>query len=128
MVGVQEDMMIINGWNPSGDGVTYTVPGMLTVPSASTISTAYSFATPGNATSAIAAGYAALETAHALGQAYNLVLSPTQWGNLLTSRHPTSNQREMPEILEMLNFGDENGPGRIYVTTALPTGKAVIAS
>ncbi len=31
MVGVQEDQLIINGWNPSGDGTTFTVPGMYTV-------------------------------------------------------------------------------------------------
>jgi uncharacterized linocin/CFP29 family protein len=127
MVGVQEDQLIINGWNPNGDGSTFVVPGMYTLTGAQNITTSLAFSTPGNATSAVAAAYGMLETAHALGQAYNLVLNPTSWANLVKSRLPYSNQRELPEVLEMLNFGDPNGPGRIYVTVALATGTGVLA-
>lgn len=127
MVGVKEDLLIIKGWNPSGDGATWTVPGMYTVSGAQTCGTAYDFATHGNPTGAIAEGYEMLEEDHALtAQAYNLVINPVQWGQLLKSRHATSNQREMPEVVEMLNFGNANGPGRIYVTTALTAGTGVM--
>ena len=127
MVGVQEDTLIIKGWNPSGDGAAYTVPGMFTVSNAQVVSSSYAFSTPGNATKAIADAYSQMETDHSLAQSYNMILNPTQWGELLMSRHSTSNQREMPEVLEMLNFGDENGPGRIYVTPALADTQGVIA-
>lgn len=127
MVGVQEDALIIKGWNPSGDGATWTIPGMSTVTGAQSYSTNKDFATPGNPTAAIAGGYEMLEEDHALtAQAYNLVINPAQWGQLLMSRHATSNQREMPEVVEMLNFGNANGPGRIYVTTAITAGTGVM--
>jgi uncharacterized linocin/CFP29 family protein len=124
MVGVQEDTLIIKGWNPSGDGATYTVPGMFTVFNAQVVSDSLPFSTAGNATKA----YSMLEEDHALtAQSYNLILNATQWGELLMSRHSTSNQREMPEVIEMLNFGDANGPGRIYVTAALSDTQGIVA-
>ena len=127
MVGVQEDLLIIKGWNPSGDNATYTIPGMYTVTGAQACSASHDFATPGNPTAAVADGYEMMEASFALtAQAYNLILNPVQWGQLLTSRHATSNQREMPEVIEMLNFGNANGPGRIYVTPALTAGTGIM--
>ena len=127
MVGVQEDQLVIKGWCPSGDGATYTVPGMFTVSNAQVYSTAAAFSTAGKATEAIAGGYAMLEEDHALtATAYNLVLNATQWGELLKSRHSTSNQREYPEVIEMLNFGNPSGPGRVYVSTALADTQGVM--
>ena len=110
MVGVQEDSLIINGWNPSGDGVTFTSSPVCTPSQVHRTSrpTTHS-APPATQLPAIAASYGLLETAHALGQSYNLILNPTSWANLLKARHATSNQRELPEVLEMLNFGDPNG-------------------
>lgn len=127
MVGVQEDQLILKGWNPNNDGTTFTIPGMLNVASAQAITTSLSFATAGNATKAIAAAFAAFEQANALSQAYNLIINPTSWANLLSARFPTSNQREMPEIMELINFGNADGPGRIYVTPVFSAGQGVLA-
>lgn len=127
MVGVQEDQLIIKGWNPNGDGITYEVPGMYTVTGTNGVTSSLPFSTPGNATKAIASAYAMIEEDFALGQAYNLILNATQWGELLMSRHSASSQRELPEVIEMINMGNPNGPGRIVVTSALSDTQGILA-
>lgn len=124
-VGVEEDALILKGWDLDGNG-TYEIEGMFNVTGANTISASLPFSTSGNASTAVASALAAIEEDKALAGSYNLILNPTQWGELLKSRS-ANGFRELPEVIELLNLGNPNGPGRVYSSGALADTEGIVA-
>lgn len=125
VVAEREDEMIFNGW--SADGSNKDILGLWDV--ASTEGNIYStdkqFSTYGNAQDAIAGVMAMIEADFGLVDNYNLVLNPVQKWELMSSRDANGN-REWPQVLEMLNSGDPNGPGRIVSTDRIAAGKGMV--
>jgi len=123
VVGVAEDELIINGWKP--DGTTYLISGLYQG-AGNDYSTQKDFGTPGNPTDAVAGAMALIEADYGLAEAYNLVLNPTQANELRASRN-ANGVLELPEVVDLLNLGNKNGPGRIFSTPAITAGKGLLA-
>jgi len=119
MVGVDEDMLVIDGWKP--DGTNYTIKGLYQSAN-NDFSTTKDFGTYGNATEAVAGAMALLEADYVYPP-FNLVLNAVQMYELRASR-AANGVRELPEILELLNDG--SGPGRIYSTPAIAAGTGLV--
>ena len=114
-----EDTAIIKG--VVNDAGTYDINGLYEG-AGNDYSTTTDFATPGNATDAVAAAYDLLagdEMPVGEGVPYNLVLARTQYMQLLGIRN-TNGIREMPEVKEMLNGGN------IIMSNAMTAGNGML--
>lgn len=118
-----ENQMILQGWKP--DGTNYEVKGLYQA-AAQSVTDSLDFGTYGNADKAVNAAIAKLETNNVEASAYHLICNPTQMAELRISRNATSGAKEMPEVLESLNNGKENGPGSIFRTDILTAGTAMV--
>ncbi len=122
VVAQKEDLMLIQGWDPNGDG-TYEVLGIYGS-AANDFSTSKDFATAGHPTSAVSGGLALIEADYALADAYHLLLNPVQRGELRSLRS-AQGVREEPELVEILNPNGGN-LGQIWSTPAITAGTGLL--
>lgn len=123
VVGRKIDQILINGWKP--DGTNYAVKGLYQSASSS-MTTPLDFGTYGNARTAVAKTLGIIEGNNALADAYNLILHPTQWAELLASQ-ATTGIEEWDQVLKLLNLGKESGPAEILSTTEVTAGTGMLA-
>lgn len=117
------DTTIIQGWKP--DGTNYKVKGFYQI--AGNSSAGSDFGTYGGAMDSVAAALEALNDDAVYSDAgYNLVVAPTQYYQLLKSRSSTGD-REMPQVLEMLNADATGQPGKILMTKDLSAATGFVA-
>jgi uncharacterized linocin/CFP29 family protein len=121
-VGEREDDLLIQGWNP--DGTNYKISGLYQS-AGNSYGTSKDFGTAGNPTIAVTAALAELATDKVIGTNFNLSLHPTQYAELLSSRH-TNGFREFPEIMEILNPNPGAPKGQVFQTTDLTAGTGMV--
>ncbi len=123
VVGRKIDQILIDGWKP--DGTNYAVKGLYQSAS-STMSDSLSFGTYGNARKAVASTLGVIESNNALADAYNLILNPTEWAELLGSQSK-SGIEEWDQVIKLLNLGKDSGPAQIFSTTEVTAGTGIIS-
>ena len=122
VVGQKIDEILINGWKP--DGTNYAVKGLLQA--AGSTKKGAGFDTYGNARASVAGLLGVIEGNNALADAYNLLLNPVQWAELLASQSTTGIE-EWDQVLKLLNLGNDSGPAQILSTTHVPAGTGVLS-
>jgi len=122
-IGKADNQMLIQNWSPDSSNVR--INGLYAAAN-NTVATAYSFATPGNATSAVADGVAAAHDDDILGVNWNLVIGNTAFGQARKSRMPYSNQLEWPDIISALNPEANQPQGTIIMSKNILANKALM--
>lgn len=121
-IGVQEDTAIIQGWKP--DDATYKMPGLFQSGTTHYV-TVKDFGTYGDAKTAVAGLMAQLEALYVYPP-FNLVLNPTEHGQLLMSESTTGNE-EYGRVLRMINGNAEKGPARIFSSPDIVAGTGMLS-
>jgi uncharacterized linocin/CFP29 family protein len=105
MAAKAEDYAIVRGIL-GNDGSTYEVNGLYEGAGCD-FTTTCDFGTPGKATEALSGAYQKMDEKDVPVDSlpFNMALSSVQYQQLMSSRFTTSNQRELPDILDMLNGG-----------------------
>jgi len=122
LIAAQEDAMIINGW--IADGTNYEIKGMFQV--ANNSAAGADFATYGNALASVSAALDALWTDNIYSEGYNLILHPTQYGELIGS-YSTAGIWEYTQVLEQLNINAPAKPGKVFMSTNIPATNGLVA-
>lgn len=121
VIGVMEDAAIIDGWKPQGS--EYLMKGLYQA-AGTPNATNYDFGVYGNAKTAVSALMAQLEVLFVYPP-FNLVLHPTEHGQLLMSESSTGNE-EYERVLRMINGNQPGGPGRIFSSGTLTAGTGML--
>lgn len=121
-IGVMEDEAIITGWIP--DGAAYKMPGLFESGTTHYVTTK-DFGTYGDAKTAVAALISQLEALYVYPP-FNLVLNPTEHGQLVMSESTTGTE-EYARIVRIINGNTEGGPGRIFSSPNITAGKGMLS-
>lgn len=121
-IGVMEDEAIITGWIP--DGAVYKMPGLFESGTTHYVTTK-DFGTYGDAKTAVAALISQLEALYVYPP-FNLVLNPTEHGQLVMSESTTGTE-EYARIVRIINGNTEGGPGRIFSSPNITAGKGMLS-
>lgn len=123
-IAAQQSTLIADGWKP--DGSNYAVKGMYQV--ANNTVSGSSFATYGNALSAVASAISELKNDAIYSPGYNLTVATSQHAELEAS-YTTAGVSEYEQVLKMLNrdAAPNTMPGRIIEGTDLTDGTAMVS-
>lgn len=123
VVGRKEDDFFINGWKP--DGSNLEINGLYSG-AGNDYATSADFGTNGKAKQAVVGALALISADSALAPAYNLLLNPVQYGELLASEN-ANGVEEMPQVLKLINRGNANGPGEIISFDGITAGTGLMS-
>jgi hypothetical protein len=122
-VALKLDDDVFNGW--STDGVTYRAPGIIQRAGLNVVGAPFSVY--GNAIKSVASAMAMLTDANVVFPAFNLILNPVQYYQLLSSA-TDAGVPELPLVEQLLNSMSDSMSriGRVVSINKVPEGEAYI--
>lgn len=124
----QQNLTMIQGWDPEGQG-NYATLGMYNVASSATTDAGSSFSTNGGARNTAAKLIGLLKKQKIFStEGYNMFLNPADNATLMAS-YSSVGIPEYIQVLDQLNFGVLGGgrPGQIIETPAITAGTCMVA-
>lgn len=118
----KEDDLLLLGWAPKDDG-KYVISGLYNAAGQS-YTVSKDFATFGNAMAAVAGARTKLWSQYVNGVNFNLVLNPTQYGELDASQ--SNGFDEMEKVMRLLNPVAGAYPGGVIQSTKITAGTGLL--